>query len=213
VTHNEVVNKRKVLEKIKQTFRFLLDQKFGQKKRSACARVTAALNVGDESPGGPSSSSALIPAGILSQSQSSKDIPLSSPNDFVARPLSESNALPPSFLSFARHDATTLDVFTNTQVLLILQQRQQQRQQENERVIGLLQLLQTRNTGNAALQQSSLVGSIGTSHGGLGVRRDHNRIKFGNNIKSSDHKRSFLFKCCISTEHASRSQRTSMAEK
>jgi hypothetical protein len=140
-TYYKVVNKKKVLEKIRQTLRFLLDQKFGRKERSDCVKVTEAITVGVESSGVPSSASAIIPAGILSQHQNLQDTSLASPNDVVVRLQPECPALSPSSVAFARHNATTLDILTNTQMLLILHQRQQQRRQDIERVLCLLQVV------------------------------------------------------------------------
>jgi hypothetical protein len=175
-TYFKIAEEKLVLNKIKQTLRFLLDQKFGRKEGADLLRVAGDSFVGDERSGGPILASAAMPVGILSQGQTYADALPALPNDNVARLLSAWQALPspPLVIPLALHDATTLDMLTSAQILIILQQRQQQRRQENERAVALLQLLQSIGDRGmaptaryASLEQQVLAISMASSHGGL----------------------------------------------
>jgi hypothetical protein len=181
-TYYRIADENKVLSKIKQTLRFLLDQKYGRKERSHSVRVSTVLTAGGGSSGKISFGSA-VPTGILHQGQTGQNMPSALPNDTVAGLLSECRALLPSpppplvVAPLQRYNATSLDMYISSQVFFILQQRQQQRRKENERTIALLQLLGTggdaikllhgRNAGYASRQQQDLAVSMLLSLGSL----------------------------------------------
>jgi hypothetical protein len=178
-TYYRIADENKVLSKIKQTLRFLLDQKYGRKDS---VRVSTAVTAGGGSSGKISFGSA-VSTGILHQGQTGQNMPSALPNDTVARLLSEYRSLLPSpppplvVAPLQRYNATSLDMYISSQVLFILQQRQQQRRKENERTIALLQLLGTggdaikllhgRNAGYASRQQLDLAVSMLLSLGSL----------------------------------------------
>jgi hypothetical protein len=154
-TYYKTVDERQVLNKIKQTLRFLLDREFGRTERSCVGAATA----GDDSLGGPLFTSAAL-------CQTGQDIRLALSN--VARLVSPRQALPlppPHLVQYARNDATALDRITSVQGMLILQERQKQRRQENERALRVLQLLRTGGDAGIALYQHA--GSTASSRGGF----------------------------------------------
>jgi hypothetical protein len=185
LTTYRIVDERQVLNKIKQTLRFLLDQKYGRNKRSHFVRGVTAATAGRGKSGETSFASPATPTGVLYQGQAVQDTALALPNDVVAQllskwqalPLPPSRALPHLLVPLQRRSVTSLDMDIPTQAMLILQQRQQRRRKEKERTLALLQslgaggdgvmALQDSNAGNASLQQRALAVSMALSHGGF----------------------------------------------
>jgi hypothetical protein len=180
-TYYRIVDERQVLSKIKQTLRFLLEQKYGRKERSDVVRVAAAVTASRKYLGEPSyASTAVVPTGILHESQTWQDMPPVPPTDVLARLLLECPVLPQPPLMVVplqQPHAASLNMDISSQLLLLLQQRQQQRRKENERALGLLQLLgpgrdaimalHGRNAGNASRLHQALAVSMSLSHSGL----------------------------------------------
>jgi hypothetical protein len=137
-TYYKIADEKLVLNKIKQTLRFLLDQKFGRKERSDVVRVTEASFVGVERSGGPMLASAAMPAGTLSQGHTGPHVPQVLPNDTIARLLSTCHQPlppPPVVIPHVRYDAITPGMLPPAQSYL--QQRQQQQRQQQE-ALGIL---------------------------------------------------------------------------
>jgi hypothetical protein len=158
----QIVDDRLVLDKIKQTFRFLMDQQFGKRPHSVPSPGSEDIKARPESGTEASSrdlssSTTFLPGPLhsnaLSQSMNDKlktsQRSLASSEDILARfrlsqhqpffpPAPAASLLPPTHLG-----VLPLDMISSAQVFLRVQQ---QRREENQRALALLQLMRSQHT-------------------------------------------------------------------